>query len=76
LVGWTDFLTANRGWITTVEVSRTQAEGNEAMNEELADRIGKNRNMVVATYKGGPISVLPMKEPIEEKTTTPTQPIQ
>lgn len=65
LVGWMDFYAANRGWINTVEVSRVQAEGNKALNEEIAERIGKSRNLVVATYLGGPISVLPLKVPEE-----------
>jgi hypothetical protein len=61
LMTWTDFYTLNRGWISTVEVSRVQAEGNEALKEEISTRIGKSSNLVVATYKGGPISVLPLK---------------
>ena len=58
---WADFFAANRGWITTVEVSRVQAEGNQALAEELSKRIGKSSSVVVATYQGGPISVLPLK---------------
>lgn len=63
IVGWTEFYTANRGWITTVEVSRIQAEGNEPIAEETRKFMGTCRNLIVATYKGGPISVLPLKEP-------------
>jgi hypothetical protein len=75
LVSWMDFYTANRGWITTVEVSRVQAEGNEALKEEIAERIGKSSNLVVATYMGGPISVLPLKVPVENETAqTESQP--
>ena len=62
----------NRGWITTVEVSRVQAEGNLAIAEETRERIGKSMNLVVATYMGGPISVLPLKE--EAKTQASTKP--
>lgn len=72
IVGWSDFFTANRGWITTVEVSRVQAEGNLAIAEETQERIGKSRNLVVATFMGGPISVLPLKEPKEAKELTET----
>jgi hypothetical protein len=68
LMTWTDFYTLNRGWISTVEVSRVQAEGNEALNEEISTRIGKSSNLVVATYKGGPISVLPLKVPAANET--------
>jgi hypothetical protein len=65
-VSWTDFYSANRGWITTVEVSRIQAEGNEPIAEETQKFLGTCRNLVVATFKGGPISVLPLKEPAPE----------
>lgn len=66
LLSWLDFYTLNRGWITTVEVSLEQAEGKKAIAEEISERIGKNSNLVVATFKGGPISVLPLK--VSEET--------
>ncbi len=72
IVGWAEFYAQNRGWITTVEVSRVQAEGNLAIAEETRERIGKSMNLVVATYMGGPISVLPLKE--EAKTAAATKP--
>ena len=72
-VSWLEFYAANRGWITTVEVSRAQAEGNEPVAEETQKFLSTNRNLVVATYKGGPISVLPLKEPAPETAMqTPT----
>jgi hypothetical protein len=69
LVTWKEFLTLHRGWISTVEVSRQQAEGNEALKEEISTRISKSSNLVVATYMGGPISVLPLKVPAETETS-------
>ncbi len=63
IVGWADFYALNRGWITTVEVSRVQAEGNAALAEEISSRITKSSNLIVATNLGGPISVLPPKAP-------------
>jgi hypothetical protein len=66
IVSWSDFYAANRGWITTVEVSRVQAEGNQPFTEETRKFMGTCRNLIVATYKGGPISVLPLKEPAPE----------
>jgi hypothetical protein len=69
IVGWNDFYAVNRGWITTVEVSRVQAEGNKALAKETSERIAKSTNLVVATFMGGPISVLPLKQP-EAKTET------
>ena len=68
LLSWADFYAQNRGWITTVEVTRIQAQGNEALKEEITDRIGKSTNLLVATYMGGPISVLPLKIPVDTET--------
>lgn len=66
LHGWAEFYARNRGWITTIEVTRVQAEGNEPLSEETLERMAKSANLVVATYKGGPISVLPLKQPEPE----------
>lgn len=81
IVPWAEFYQQNRGWIHTIEVSRSQAEGNHALAEETTSRIAKSRNLVVATFKGGPISVLPLKvpppqdtNPESEKKTTPAPP--
>jgi len=80
LLGWAEFFAQNRGWITTVEVSRPQAEGNEPLAEDLAKHLKDSANLVVATYLGGPISVLPLKTPSPEKsaataaTSTETKP--
>jgi hypothetical protein len=65
IVSWSDFYAVNRGWIDTVEVERPQAEGNVALAAEVAKRIPKSANLVVATFKGGPISVLPLKKPAQ-----------
>ena len=58
IVGWMDFFAANRGWITTVEISRVQAEGKEPIAEDNRKLLAKCRNLVMATYQGGPISLL------------------
>lgn len=60
---WAEFYAENRGWITTVEVSRVQAEGNQPMDEAISKRVADSPSLVVATYQGGPISVLPLKAP-------------
>jgi hypothetical protein len=73
--GWADFYALNRGWITTVEVSRTQAEGNQEIKAEITERIGKSSNLVVATYMGGPISVLPLKVTEKKEADAATQTI-
>lgn len=69
VVGWLEFYTLNMGWITTVEVSRVQAEGNEPIAEELSENLSKSRNLVIATYSTGPISMLPLKEKDESETS-------
>lgn len=63
---WAEFYQANRGWIRTIEVTREQAMGEVAMPEEVVATFEKSASAVVATYKGGPISVLPVKEPVQE----------
>ncbi len=60
---WTDFYAQNRGWISTLEVTRVQAEGNQPLAEDVTKRLNDSANLVVATYQGGPISVLPLKVP-------------
>lgn len=62
MVAWKEFLFANRGWISTVEVSRKQAEGQQDLPEAVTERISRSTNLLVATYQGGPISVLPPKQ--------------
>ncbi len=71
IMGWADFYAMNRGWITTVEISRRQAEGNEPMPEDTSKVLSKSGNLIVAVYKCGPISMLPLKVPVE-KTATAT----
>ncbi|NQW99736.1 hypothetical protein HQ447_03690 [bacterium] len=68
-LSWSEFYAANRGWITTVEVSRIQAEGKDPLPEATRTQMVKSGNLVVATYQGGPISVLP--PPVPE---TPPEP--
>lgn len=60
---WSDFLAANRGWITTVEITPNQAGGNDPISDETSKSISKANTIVVAVYKGGPISLKPYKDP-------------
>ncbi|MFU8894400.1 MAG: hypothetical protein ACNA8L_12320 [Luteolibacter sp.] len=71
VVTWKEFLFANRGWITTVEVTRAQAEGREALSEATTERFAKATNLIVATYSGGPISVLPPLPPKNDEESAP-----
>lgn len=65
IVPWLEFYGLNRGWIKTVEVSLAQAQGKDPFDETLLEGIQKSSLVVIATLKGGPISVLPPKEPEE-----------
>lgn len=61
LMPFGEFYAGNRAWITTYEVTRAQAEGNQPFPEEVVKRFQKSTTLVVAVYKSGPISVLPPK---------------
>lgn len=74
IVVWSDFFLENRGWIKTMEVTRSQAEGVEPFDEKVAEGLQKSSILVVATYKGGPISVLPPKKTVEEQPKDPKDP--
>jgi len=73
VIGWLDFFRLNRGWITTVEVTRAQAEGKEPLAEGVSEHLSKSQNLIVASYLTGPISMLPQKEK-EEKETAEAKP--
>lgn len=68
---WAEFFAANRNWITTVEITPDQAAGKEPLPAELSSLISKSSNLVVATFKGGPISLLPPKAPAETASLKP-----
>lgn len=72
VVGWAEFYTLNRGWITPVEVSREQAAGRTPIAEEVQENLRENRNLLIATFHTGPISLLPLK--VEEPTVTQINP--
>ncbi|QJE97656.1 hypothetical protein [Luteolibacter luteus] len=69
LMPFGDFYAVNRAWITTYEVTRAQAEGNQPFPEDVVKRFDKSTTLVVAVFKGGPISVLPPKPQPREMVT-------
>ncbi len=73
LESWTTFYAANRGWITPVEISRSQAEGKQPLSEETVKQMSTGSNLMIATYLGLPISVLPPQKVPEEsnRSTNP-----
>lgn len=83
VVTWPEFYSRNRGWITTVEVTRALAHGEARFAEELIKQLRKSPNMVVSTLATGPIGMIPHKEtgaaPLslpEDETEQPDQPDQ
>lgn len=61
VVGWLEFYSANRGWITTVEITRAQAGGREDFAEGVAGQFEESKNMIVAVLESGPISYMPYR---------------
>jgi hypothetical protein len=57
LLSWNDFLTANRAWILTEEVSFDQAAGKKPLPEGRKEFWTIQTKVIVATHQGGPISV-------------------
>jgi len=66
LISWQDFLTHNRGWISTCEVSFDQASGKEPLPAERSAFWAKQDKIIVAVHQRGPISFLASTE-----TSTP-----
>lgn len=58
---WSDFYRVNRGWIRTVEVTKEQAMGRAPLTEEVVKSFQQGSSAVIATYKGGPISIVPFQ---------------
>ena len=71
ILNWTEFFAANRNWITVLEITPDQAAGKVPLSEELNTTISKSSNLIVATYKGGPISLLPKKAATETASVKP-----
>lgn len=70
VVTWPDFYKVNRGWIRTVEVTRDQAMGAAPLDDEMLTAFETSASVVVATFKGGPISVKPYIAPEIAPTET------
>jgi len=57
LLQWSDFLTRNRAWISTNEVTFDQAAGSEEIPAANAESWAKQGKLVIAVHQRGPISV-------------------
>jgi hypothetical protein len=58
MTAWTDFLTANRNWITTHEVTVAQVTGEKPISEDTRASFKAAGKMVIATLRGNPVTVL------------------
>jgi len=63
LLTFADFITINRNWITTNEVSFDQAAGNEPLPAASVAFWAKQDKLVIAVHQSGPISVRIAAEP-------------
>ncbi len=63
LLTFIDFITLNRNWITTNEVSFDQAAGNDALPAASVAFWSKQDKIVIAVHQSGPISVRIAAEP-------------
>lgn len=71
ILSWPEFFAANRNWITTIEITPEQAGGKAPLSKEASGVIAKSSNLIVATYRGGPISLLAPKAPAETASIKP-----
>lgn len=67
IVNWSEFAVRNRNWVRQHEVDRATAEGRTPFDEETREQFQKSSQVIVATMRGGPISVLPPQEPEEDE---------
>lgn len=65
IISWAEFYSLNRGWISTLEVTFSQAKGEDPVNAEHLEVMKKSKNLIVAVLENGPISVLPLKTTAE-----------
>jgi len=55
---WRDFLTMNRNWITTREVSNEEVSGEKQLPAEMIENFKKTNLVVIVSQYGNPITVL------------------
>ncbi len=74
ILSWVDFYRLNRGWISTIEVSFSQAKGLVTVSGKEMDTLNESGNLVVAVLRNGPISVLPLKTDTDKENPEATKP--
>jgi hypothetical protein len=65
-VAWSEFLVANRNWISTHEVTLAQVRGEAPLSEGDRKTFATAGRMVIATLRGNPITVLPVPSPLTQ----------
>lgn len=70
LMDFPTFAAANRSWLSTYEVSFAQAQGKQPINDDAKTHMKKNGNVVVATFRGNPIEVMPPAAPVASANAT------
>ena len=63
---FSEFAAANRGWVSTIEVKLEQALGKEPIDENKQKWLAQSGRVVIATFQGGPVTVLPYVDRSEE----------
>lgn len=73
LVEFSEFVTANRSWLATHEVSFVQAQGKVLVDKNAKAQMKKNGNIVVATFRGNPIEMMPPLPSAKDPSKIPSQ---
>jgi hypothetical protein len=55
---WPNFLKRNQAWLAAKEVTLTLSRGNAQEANALLKSVSRDPRVLVATYKGGPITIL------------------
>lgn len=66
---WSVFLEKNKNWLGAWEVPMAMARGDAEMSKSVMKQIANDSRVLVAVYKGGPITVL---EPVPDKSSAKT----
>jgi len=65
-VAWSEFMVANRNWISTHEVTLAQVRGEAPLSEGDRKAFATAGRIVIATLRGNPVTVLPVPSPVTQ----------
>ncbi|NNJ87183.1 MAG: hypothetical protein HKP20_08430 [Akkermansiaceae bacterium] len=71
---WPEFKKTNQDWIWTFEVTLDQAKGITPLPEGRMKDLAKLNRVVVALYRGNPVSVLPPRKKDTDKDASKNKP--